>query len=315
MLPFSLAQVKDFPRVVDQIFEDIETYNLANLNSQNYTALKECEVNLKDSYTTCKTLIRSFCDNITEQTISSTNVATAVNLIQRISRQFVAIRTLLGLNRSDFMILEVKSIIFNFDSLKIELNIKFFQVMSETIDNDPVLKKYHDMAVKIKADSISNARSSGKILSSIQKCIDDLGRGTRNFPFIAVVGPSLMGKTQLAYILALIQPILYFNFTPTADPQYVYSPFSGLSDAIAQAVRADLSLFKNIGSLGPSQRIIEQEINYKYEVLGCFMAFYEMYAQAFSENPNFDWMSLYAGIETFAYTSMSIHDFCKKRGK
>ena len=316
MLPLFLPQVKDFPRAVDQIFEDIETYNHENLNSPNYISLIECKVILHYAYASCRTLIRSFCDNITERTISCANVASAVSHIQRISRSFEEIRTLIQLNRSEALIPKINCTVSKFNSLKNALNIEFFKPGPVNNTNIHMIDEYHDMALKIKSDSESNPLTTGKILSSIQASIDELQRNPASNPFIAVVGPFFTEKIQLAFILALLQPIIYINFSGGQQP--VYSLFSHLANEILNILRLDLKDFdlNHVGTFGPGSDALNGVYKYKkYGILGCFMAMYEKCASLDFTDANFNWMKFYTELGSFTFVKLSISEFVEKKSK
>lgn len=135
-----------------------------------------------------------------------------------------------------------------------------------------------------------------------------------DFPFIAVVGPSLMGKTQLAFTLARKQPVIYLNFS--FGEQSVYKAFEPISVAMSECVETDLKLFDASikGSFGPGTMYLLENLNLKYTSLGLIYSLIKRGA-SFCFNSDNDWMNYFVNLDTLVYSKMSIPEFYTETGK
>lgn len=65
--------------------------------------------------------------------------------------------------------------------------------------------------------------------------------------FVALVAPSLAGKTQSAFVMNFVKP-LYFSFDPKNEykVQYIYKNFSSLSTCLKYCAEKDLGILQNL---------------------------------------------------------------------
>ena len=194
-------------------------------------------------------------------------------------------------------------------------------------DADPrVLDDYS--AYRIIGKSISS--SGDTTLKSIQKLIDKTTENIRNrdfetvcisaegVPFIAVVGPSFMGKSQLSFTLAASQPVIYLN--PVSN-QSVYQCFRPISDLMYSLLKDDLlrlSLPTNTDYVGVEfllQDLNGNNRNIPFKSLGFLFALIEkaiLYDGFDSDESTSYWFDEYISISYLQYSSLSIVQYYNK---
>lgn len=313
----TLDKVKEFPTIVEQSIEAIAAFVRVSHNIPEVSSIKKHLIDFNNAFKKYKPWVFNFCANICEQTLSSPYSITPLSEFRKIILTCESIQSCI--QRDDFILLlfEVEFITSQIESLSNSLNIEFFHAVSVDNTDNRMLHIYHDMALKIKSDSEYNSETYGKILCRIQESIDELQRKPADNPFIAVVGPSFMGKTQLAFILALIQPIIYINFSEGLS-QPIYSLFSQISSEISNILLSDFKTFNrnHIGPFGPDSDALNGIYkNNKYGILGCLMAIYEKCSSLNFNSENFNWMQFYTELGSFPYINLSISEFIEKKSK
>lgn len=117
-----------------------------------------------------------------------------------------------------------------------------FSVDSPIDWNDNIfleLEKYLDIGEILSSDPITLA---------IKESLSTLKLPRRSSYYAAIVGPSLMGKTQTAFSLFHIMNVLYFNLSvgngggniAAGETQPVYEPFRSFSILLSKAIDQDL---------------------------------------------------------------------------
>ena len=166
------------------------------------------------------------------------------------------------------------------------------------------------------AEATVSSPSAAVFLRAIESNISSYQRRTER-PFSAIIGPSFMGKTQMAFILAAFKyPVLYFNFSASESDQNVYRNFSEISKYMYRCLLEDLRIFfpgfKDYISPATSELLeLEAETN-QYKSLGFIYALIERASKFnFDENP---WLLEYYKLEPIYYESMCINDFNAKYG-
>ena len=173
--------------------------------------------------------------------------------------------------------------------------------------------------------------SDSAILENIQSIIDDISKpmrrnielnsGTVSFegvPFIAVVGPSFMGKSQLAFTLSASQPVIYLN--PTSG-QNVYCSFLPISQKMYSLLSEDLLKLP----LGQDTEFVDVELllrdaGYKnrqipFKSLGFLFALIEkaiLFDGFDSDKSEKYWFDEYTEISYLKYSDLSIVEFIAK---
>lgn len=201
------------------------------------------------------------------------------------------------------------------------LNVYLFDRFTfDTLQEDTIIayQKYKSNASRADLDNMH-------ILNKIKSKIELLGRrrlltpiyGQDDFPFIAIVGPSFMGKTQLAFTLARTHPVLYFNFMKGESRQHVYKSFEPISTELESCLSDDLKKINGRDNCGAALSIILRDVNenIKYKSLGLIYALLEK-ASSFNFNgSNVEWMSFYLECGPFAYSEMTFKEYYKKTSK
>ena len=75
---------------------------------------------------------------------------------------------------------------------------------------------------------------------AVHRVAEIVQRKMAKCPFVAVIGPSGIGKTQLAFGLAKTIPVVYMVFGRSADSQPIYEAYECVSSALRTAVLADV---------------------------------------------------------------------------
>ena len=197
-----------------------------------------------------------------------------------------------------------------FEKIEKTLNLNYFK----SFQNDQFLedlKSYINVA-----ETTVSSPSAAVFLRAIESNISSYQRRTER-PFSAIIGPSFMGKTQMAFILAAFKyPVLYFNFSASESDQNVYRNFSEISKYMYRCLVEDLRIyfpgFKDYISPATSELLeLEAETN-QYKSLGFIYALIERASKFnFDENP---WLLEYYKLEPIYYESMCINDFNAKYG-
>lgn len=133
--------------------------------------------------------------------------------------------------------------------------------------------------------------------------------------FTAIVGPSYMGKTQMAFNLAALgYPVMYFNFVSSDDfMQKVYKNFSEISQHMRQCINKDLQRhFPEFAKTPETDEILSHSLK-EYESLGFL---YELLKQTSGINSDrSSWLLDYSNLKFILYEPMSIYEFNYKYSK
>jgi hypothetical protein len=302
MTPISLSDIKKFPHILRELIEDLHEYP----HLDNNPCLEECVSKLNEIYFLDEPFISSFCAGITEATITDELAEIPLSMLNFILRNCNSIRKSMNSNLSDEIIRNIDDIMPKFKFLESHLGVEFFSSYS-----DSLLKSYHVMAKEIKKDAIANASTSGKIMANIQKSINEVNRSDSVIAFNVVVGPTLMGKTQLAFTLALDQPIIYINFASKND-ESAYDAFSHISNEFKKLLKADFEIFSRfeMDESGKSKHEIRFN-NLKYWTFGFLLAIYRI-SSAVTFNDQFNWMSFYVKLKSFVFQRISTDTFIRE---
>ena len=178
--------------------------------------------------------------------------------------------------------------------------------------------------------NVSKGSNINTLLDKILDCVDRLVAADRRlpyedrkkvpnksqFPFIAIIGPSYMGKTQLSFDLAKSNPVIYFNFCTNSSTQKIYSAFDDVSNEMSNCLEADSHLIKGPSDFGPSTGTLLDSKNRTvcYKSLGFLLSLLE-YASVFDFNDSdASWMDRYVNSGPLVYSEITIQEFYKKIG-
>jgi hypothetical protein len=300
MSPISLSEIKKFPEILEEIIEDLRIY--LKIDSR----LKDSASKLNEIYFLYEPSISSFCSGLTEETLKDELAEIPLRRLNSMLRTCISIKEYMNLNLFDKIIRNTDDIILKLKSLESHLDVEFYSSYS-----DSLLKSYHVMAKEIKKDAIANASTSGKIMANIQKSINEINRSDSVIAFNVVVGPTLMGKTQLAFTLALDQPIIYINFASKND-ESAYDAFSHISNEFKKLLKADFEIFSRfeMDESGKSRHEIRFN-NHKYWTFGFLLAIYRI-SSTVTFNDQFNWMSFYVKLKSFVFQRISTDTFVRE---
>lgn len=133
-------------------------------------------------------------------------------------------------------------------------------------------------------------------------------------PFASIVGPSFMGKTQFAFVLARVYPVFYVNFASKNFPQEVYEAFDGISQNIKTVILEDFVIL-NAAGIGLESDQLASSLILKLRTIGFIweLILYSLEFDAFGENESdSDWMKFYLEPRTISYKSMNILEYLGK---
>ena len=131
--------------------------------------------------------------------------------------------------------------------------------------------------------------------------------------FIALVGPSLTGKSQSAFTLAFDQAVLYFNFR--RGSQFVYKPFAVISDEMKDCLAYDLKQLKQNTEIldFPGAQLLSDNGKLPLKSLEFLFSLAEE-GLDFSYDTEF-WLDHYIKLKVLITRGMSIKDFKSKFSK
>lgn len=156
----------------------------------------------------------------------------------------------------------------------------------------------------------------------------------RKHSYAATVGPSFMGKTQLAFNLAAERPVFYTNFAYESGYQEVYEAFQPISEHIRKNLESDYKSLDKLKSKKKENQKMDQankkkrprketntyescveteflfeNRNLKLKIVGFIWKLVE-YSVTFNFNDsNDDWFNYYLKDRTVLYESLSIDEF------
>lgn len=262
----------------------------------------------------CRPLLNTLCLQINTKTNISTDSFYALKHCAEYIDDFFDTLTR---NEESLTILSEMCSLCN-DSLKRVFSMFTFTSVPNT-EKDPVtaLINYEKIAEHVLKDG--NTRD--KILS-IKKLIQKRGnviisrfvRNPDNFtdspaPFTAIIGPSLMGKSQLAITLSKIIPLIYLNFEASkGETQALYKCFESISAAVKSCIDNDLKM-EDFKKMENSAAFLD-ESNIKsieLETVGLLYSLMEL-GLDYDFESNDSWIKFYTKV-SFVYQKMSIAQF------
>jgi hypothetical protein len=203
-------------------------------------------------------------------------------------------------------ILRLNKLAYIFEQIDKTLNLKYFKsAQNISFSND--LNSYINVA-----QTTVSFNSASQLLRAIESNIGSHDC-VINGPFFAIVGPSFMGKTQMAFILAAFKyPVIYFNFGDSDANQEIYKNFSTISNHMDKSLLEDLDNFfpSPSGSIGPGTSEILYNETMESKSLGFLYALIKRASEFnFNEKP---WLLEYCKLESFFYEPLSLDNFNDK---
>ena len=138
-------------------------------------------------------------------------------------------------------------------------------------------------------------------------------------PFASIVGPSLMGKTQFAFSLARLYPVIYVNFSEEYMNQEVYAAFDHISGMFKILLKLDCISLKDTKISIDSNKIKRHAFDLKLGVIGYIWALitYSIEFDGFKNSSVSDsnWFEYYLRPRTFNFEAMSIREYLQNLSK
>lgn len=181
------------------------------------------------------------------------------------------------------------------------------------------LKKYINLARNSDLDTDEFVQLELKI----KETIDSLYRDGTNFnppnevqPYLAIIGPSFMGKTQTAFNLSRKFPVLYVNFTSTSyGSQSVYLAFKNLSNIFYTNISADMGKLRSENVTDFDTKSLLQRRYLKLKTIGLIWSFVLLSRKFNFDDPNQNWFEYYLSEHEIVYEALSVEMFWIKMSK
>lgn len=315
----STDEIEKIPFIIKNVIENVNFIEDLSV-IQSVANYKGLSIPLYES-------IRKFCSIARITPESAIVIATKAN----ISEYFSSISTLIRIinnslkstsNTHSYIPNSLESIVNNCKSILKVLNVNLYNPLTLT-----ALQEYKILAYqKYKANASKADLDNMPILNKIKSKIEYLGSRISltsdverkdEFPFIAVIGPSFMGKTQLAFTLARTHPVLYFNFIVGESRQSVYKVFERISSELESCLSDDLKKVNGRDNFGAALSVIMHYLNknIRYKSLSFIYALLERAAAFDFNDPNAEWMDFYLECGPLAYSEMTFAEYYQKISK
>ena len=158
------------------------------------------------------------------------------------------------------------------------------------------------LALKAKIDSLARALFDNNFFPSAAA------------PYIAIVGPSFMGKTQTAFNLARDRPVFYANFASNnVDLQHIYKSFVQISYIFKTCLADDIAVFVK-KQLEVSTSVLIAERFIKLKTIGLIWHLIVL-SQTFDWNGNESWFEFYVKERDLVFEPLSLSMFWAEMGK
>ena len=164
-------------------------------------------------------------------------------------------------------------------------------------------------------DVLKNDEMTLLILQEVQKLHNETNR--RISAYTTIIGPSLMGKTQVAFTLSHLINVIYVNFASLIDetavvPQKIYSLFKGITAIFQNCIKIDTAFSEFSDSDQNAEDI--RHLNFPLQTLG--LIYVLLRAQKLRElEGDFDvknWLTEIVNIRSVMIPPMKISEFKAK---
>ena len=132
-------------------------------------------------------------------------------------------------------------------------------------------------------------------------------------PYLTIVGPSFMGKTQTAFNLARERPLFYVNFSNTNARQYIYRPFVNISSYFIACLAHDYAIFAGM-SVNVDAEVLLLNLDVKLKTIGLIWHFISI-SLDFDFNGSVSWFEFYLQEHKITFEPLSLSMFWEKMSK
>ena len=164
-------------------------------------------------------------------------------------------------------------------------------------------------------DVLKNDEMTLSLLQEVEKLHNETNR--RMSAYTTIIGPSLMGKTQVAFTLSHLINVIYVNFASLIDetavvPQKIYSLFKGITAIFQNCIKIDTAFSEFSDSDQNAEDI--RHLNFPLQTLG--LIYVLLRAQKLRElEGDFDvknWLTEIVNIRSVMIPPMKISEFKAK---
>ena len=131
--------------------------------------------------------------------------------------------------------------------------------------------------------------------------------------YASIVGPSFMGKTQLAFALARAFKVFYVNFSRQDEHheiQKVYQAFENMSGMFMKRLNNDCAMLNNMGKKLDSSLLAHDSLDVELNTVG-FLWYLLDYSMKYDPSKS-DWFEYYLKPRNFQCKPMSINQYLTK---
>lgn len=132
-------------------------------------------------------------------------------------------------------------------------------------------------------------------------------------PYLTIVGPSFMGKTQTAFNLARERPLFYVNFSNTNARQYIYRPFVNISSYFIACLAHDYAIFADMSvNVDTEDLLLKSDV--KLKTIGLIWHFISI-SLDFDFNGPVSWFEFYLQEHNITFEPLNLLKFWEKMSK
>lgn len=194
--------------------------------------------------------------------------------------------------------------------------IKIPQIKKVNNEAYSALMKYMNLA----RHTDLNSEEFGYLQLKIQEMVnaifpvdDEFRPPNKAQPYMAIIGPSFMGKTQTAFTLSRKFPVFYVNFSSTCyGAQNVYQAFKDVSNIFFAVVSADMAKLKSENINDFSTKSLLQSSHLKLKTVGLLWRLMLISLEFDFGDPNQNWFEYYLKGREIDFEALSVEMFWKR---
>ena len=207
-----------------------------------------------------------------------------------------------------------------FDDLLVNLGELSYITMGSDgicIENTKFIGQSRIDGLKYSTSELDNYLNVGQALKDdevTQLFIEEIERlhldGFDVSPFMSIVGPSYMGKTQTAFTLSHRIDLIYVNLSTTFanDTQKIYALFKGLAEIFSSCIEDDIFYLKSVKISTDAEDI--QRLKCPFKTLGFIYVLFRM--RMLKNAPIKDWFLDIINIDETMVPCLTIKEFMLK---
>ena len=134
------------------------------------------------------------------------------------------------------------------------------------------------------------------------------------YPYIAIIGPSFMGKTQTAFNLARLRPVFYANFFSKLEGiQDIYKAFVNISHVFKTCLADDLATLMSMNKGIETYSLLDAQ-SVKLKTIGLIWRLIEI-SKEYDWKGSETWFEFYVKKRAISFEPLSLSTFWDRIGK